>query len=380
MAETRRSSSPDSLFVSPDHHYNNTHAARRHTPLALPPTARHYPGDGLDFRRPTTTAAGMGGSTAVIDLTLEDDSRSVRVAPEASPLSTAGTPEPGPSRTRQRLPNFNHRNIIDVESDAEREEADSRGGRSDPNTRRQHQPQHQYFPQTHHPHPHRAAENMDRRSTDPTRAPPARLLRPWEIDAAPRSITPHPTGPNARGNTTIDLTADDDDDVVFTEARPRNPPQPLGRPEATAGIGTRSVIDRVYSYGGRATVGIGLAMGAGGVLDRVIRLTGGGARPHVIPPHAPGAAPTIDMNYLAVGFAMGPDAARPPTPKYEPPPPAETGFTRSPGEGDELVCPNCGDELCMGSNEVKQQVWVIKTCGHVSQPSHDVFCVILCAD
>lgn len=73
------------------------------------------------------------------------------------------------------------------------------------------------------------------------------------------------------------------------------------------------------------------------------------------------------MNFDLVGFDMGiAGGNRPPTPKYSPPPEAEPGFTRSPAEEEVVVCPNCGDELAMGDNEVKQEVWAIKSCGHVS--------------
>lgn len=49
----------------------------------------------------------------------------------------------------------------------------------------------------------------------------------------------------------------------------------------------------------------------------------------------------------------------------EPLKPVRDGFTRSPEEGQELICPNCKDELCTGETEVKRQIWVIKACGHV---------------
>jgi pre-mRNA-processing factor 19 len=76
------------------------------------------------------------------------------------------------------------------------------------------------------------------------------------------------------------------------------------------------------------------------------------------------------FNLEAVAFDLGLEGgnrpARPPTPKYEPPTAAEPGFTRSPGEDDVVVCPNCGDELAMGEDDLKQEIWVIKKCGHVS--------------
>lgn len=77
----------------------------------------------------------------------------------------------------------------------------------------------------------------------------------------------------------------------------------------------------------------------------------------------------VRMDFGAVAFDMGlNEPARPATPKYEAPPPAEKGFTRSPEEDEEVVCPNCGDELAVSEDETKAQVWVVKGCGHVSSP------------
>ncbi|KAF1831894.1 hypothetical protein BDW02DRAFT_632453 [Decorospora gaudefroyi] len=72
------------------------------------------------------------------------------------------------------------------------------------------------------------------------------------------------------------------------------------------------------------------------------------------------------MDFDVIGFDMGPRGrqAEPP-PTYDAPEKAPEGFTRSPDEEGALVCPNCGDELCVGENEVKKQVWVVKACGHV---------------
>ena len=46
------------------------------------------------------------------------------------------------------------------------------------------------------------------------------------------------------------------------------------------------------------------------------------------------------------------------------------GFTMNFAEHDVLECPNCHEELSVGSEgSTKEQVWMIKTCGHVSTPS-----------
>ena len=73
------------------------------------------------------------------------------------------------------------------------------------------------------------------------------------------------------------------------------------------------------------------------------------------------------MDYDETGFDLGIIGGnQPPIPKYEPPEPPAAGFTRTPAEDEVVVCPNCGDELAMGVTEKKQEVWVIKSCGHVS--------------
>ena len=55
---------------------------------------------------------------------------------------------------------------------------------------------------------------------------------------------------------------------------------------------------------------------------------------------------------------------------YKPPPKAKEGFTRNVEEEEVLICPACNEELASGEGEVKQQVWIIKQCGHVSPTRH----------
>lgn len=69
------------------------------------------------------------------------------------------------------------------------------------------------------------------------------------------------------------------------------------------------------------------------------------------------------LDYEVALLDQGP---RPPArSSYKPPSPAPEGFTRNAKEDDVLVCPNCGDELGSGEG-VKQQIWVVRQCGHVS--------------
>jgi hypothetical protein len=83
-------------------------------------------------------------------------------------------------------------------------------------------------------------------------------------------------------------------------------------------------------------------------------------------------APVLDFD--AIGFDLGPRVreAPPPPATYTPPSAAPEGFTRSPEEeGGPLICPNCEEELCVGRDEIKRQVWIVKGCGHVSHSSRN---------
>jgi hypothetical protein len=110
----------------------------------------------------------------------------------------------------------------------------------------------------------------------------------------------------------------------------------------------------------------------------------GQTRPHRFPDLITHAPPTeenfdIGLDYVQQAFPLGgiiegvagsstPD--RRPSPPYKAPPAAAEGFTRKVEEDDVVVCVNCGDELGAGDGEVKRQVWVTKTCGHVCKPPY----------
>jgi hypothetical protein len=76
------------------------------------------------------------------------------------------------------------------------------------------------------------------------------------------------------------------------------------------------------------------------------------------------------LNYEAQGFELigAAHSSPPPRPSspYKAPRAAAEGFTRKVGEDDIVVCPHCGDELGTGNDDLKQQIWVVKQCGHVS--------------
>ncbi|KAK5047150.1 hypothetical protein LTR84_007093 [Exophiala bonariae] len=81
----------------------------------------------------------------------------------------------------------------------------------------------------------------------------------------------------------------------------------------------------------------------------------------------------INFDYRQAGFQLGgfdmqertsetPQVVQEP---YKAPPAAKEGFIRTFTEESVVLCPMCGDELATGDNETKQQVWVVKGCGHV---------------
>ena len=352
--------------------------------LFLPPirTAR-YAGDGLDYRRPVMTSV-----TPFIDLT-GDDQQSTH-APEES------------SRAR-RLPRFG-REVIDVEEDghaAEEELAPI------PNRH-----VHLYAPRF-PTRPHSAGLRRPAPVRQPT--PPDMdddddfeivAERTYERPLSPdvliqrRSPTPYVSDTNRQP---IDLT--NDDDVIFTNTRRREDGLNAVRPGTTAGVGTRSEAGpRGFAVGHIANIFRGEGVNLGGRLmqrlnanlgamddddveEQMMDYLGHGHNHHhhhvhhhralagvahyggipVMPVHRAGMPP-MTMDFDGVGFDMGlVGGNRPPSPKYSPPAEAPHGFTRNPAEDEVVVCPNCGDELAMGDDEVKQQVWAVKGCGHVSE-------------
>ena len=77
----------------------------------------------------------------------------------------------------------------------------------------------------------------------------------------------------------------------------------------------------------------------------------------------------IDMGVNMQGFNLenpSRPVQQPRTPTYKAPSPAKSGFTRDLEEEDVLVCPNCDNELGVGDDDLKRQVWIVKACGHVS--------------
>ena len=422
MNASHRDDTPDPFSGLLDEHYDNEQSSRRRRvnespqSLRLPPF--HYPGDGLDFRRPVMSASSTArestpngrSNPVVIDLTDEDGAQESQGSERPSRLAARSDRAVTGSSRAQRLPRWGRDLIDSPSSDDEDEEQDTSqlpGARylALPGTRR---PQ---FSSLRRPPPEPSPPpDMDndievltsyriprpRQRTASRRSTPALAqLQP------PRSVTPYP--PN--NSETIDLTQDDDEDVVHLGTAIRGGVS-REQPTATTNAGTSSQADRGFGLGNIAN--IMMERGAhirGGLMRQLnIRFPGLDQEVRALDPSnhnhghrhahqhqhrtagAAAAAPAVGnfgaprsggmnvptgmpvtLNYGMPAFDMGFEGAnRPPTPKYSPPPEPEAGFTRSPEEYEVVVCPNCGDELAMGDSDVKQEIWVIKTCGHVS--------------
>lgn len=448
-AAHERSTSPYDLIMPRDPDYDNERPQRRRrlvSPLEeediRPHRAVHYPGDGLDFRRPIMSGSAaasrlrdahginVGGNSqaTAIDLTDDDGMENSRAGERSQP----GPAGAASSSRAQRLPRFG-RNLLELDSSPEPEyNADEIR-----NTAQLPGASYLALPPGHNlstsPQPLRRPQySMLRRPARPPSPPtvmdedeiefvrerprtsrqptPAVNLPPPR--SGPRSVTPYPTGIT---DNVIDLTAENDDDVVLVNSRQRyggnndngaNVAEPQF-PAAGMNFGhighiAALVRDGGLDYGGRlfqrVRAGFGIdaldgehraaqqigdmmahnrhrqehqglhAVARAARLERE-RSAGAAARGRHAVPLPPGlrrGLPGI-MDYGAAAFDLGlPGGHRPPTPKYSPPASPGPGFTRSPEEDEVVVCPNCGDELAMGDGDTKQEVWIVKSCGHVS--------------
>lgn len=358
--------------------------------LALPPVTIHQPGDGLDFRRPITgNGEARPRQSQVVDLTSDDDGLGVTRGTDTADLNL---PAPGrmSSTRRQGLPRFG-RDIIDVEvGDGPGRPASMTDPHwfgwpnSMPNSR-QPTPPADDGDEVFITHARPLQSVMHRRLSRRSASFQPRSITPYPAGSIDLTVTAYPAGP-------IDLT-EDGDEIVITDARQvegaGHQGINAGRPGATAGFGTRAahIADMLRDQPR--------------LLNRVETMGWGHGRPRLVRDHghihhhhghgtarrvggrAPGLPLRVDQGNMmpimldyqrpAWDLEIGP-ADRPPTPKYSPPPSAATGFTMNPGEDEVVVCPNCGDELAVGGgtwtgtagDEIKQQIWVVKKCGHVS--------------
>ncbi|KAE9980864.1 hypothetical protein EG328_012000 [Venturia inaequalis] len=329
-------------FLNP-HPSNEGPSNYRASAITLPPLQRQnrWSGDGLDFRRPvraaespmslpsttsTSPVAEMSRRHSIIDLTNEE-----------SPV--ASTARPGTFGQASRGPRYPQQ-IIDLSADSP--EATIRP----PPVERQ----------------NRTANNqIEERSPEVEFLSVRRLPEPRNIRLSHAPDTPTNFGaPLDRGRRRL-AERDEEDDLRITEVRqiPGAPPQPR------AGAALAAARRTLYHF--QVVPMMGRVAGAAGV-----RLGFAGGAQAGVPAGRGFQFVAPDIDFRLAGFAMNmpdddmmDDRPETPPPPYNPPPSAPEGFTRSPQDGDELICPNCEDELCKGDSEEKKSVWIIKACGHV---------------
>ncbi|KAJ9660718.1 hypothetical protein H2201_006797 [Coniosporium apollinis] len=303
--------------VSAGPSYSTRHPTQTHSSTAqLRLPSLRYAGDGLDYRRPMSTTSAQS-EPQVIDLTSEDDT------PEPpDDTSEQISPPPQHMRPASRAPRFG-RNIIDLSSD----------------------------PPSPPPQP-----------TEPP-LPPEPFSPEIEFVSARRLSAPQRRPDDPQRPIDLDLIDNDFEIISERPATPGNgangpPPADSGFPLRVAGLGGVAAYRRELA---QRTQALHVQLrGAEARLRWAIeevnnreRQFGGAAF----------VAPQLD--FMGVGFDMGLERERSASPIIVTPPPPAEGFTRSPVEGDVLVCPNCGDELALGREALKRQVWIIRACGHV---------------
>ncbi|KAI4132661.1 MAG: hypothetical protein LQ338_000601 [Usnochroma carphineum] len=260
-----------------------------------------FPGDGFDFRRP---AAAPSAPPGVIDLT--DDNGLDEVQPQHRPISrvNSSTTAPRHIHGRRRFPDF-----IDLDEESTRATVDSSSESPD-------------------------LELVEVRAIQSQPSSDTEVRRRQETRHPQSSLRPPPPSYTQDHPFTIGGWG-----ALRQHAQGRERHQHLAQQTA------RQFHQLLHSHHPHPTA------------EMLLRQEG---RDIVLPG---------DLDFVTQGFRMG-DAAgarqtQPPLPTYDAPSPPRTGFTRSPKEDDLLVCPNCEDELGLGRDDVKRQVWVMKACGHV---------------
>ncbi|TID18805.1 hypothetical protein E2P81_ATG05782 [Venturia nashicola] len=316
-------------------------------PLTLPPLQRQtrWTGDGLDFRRPARTAESpMSRASTASTPTVPEMSRRhsiIDLTNEESPV--APTARPGAFGQASRGPRYPQQ-IIDLSADSP--EAAARPPPAELQNRAANTQTGERSPEVEFLSVRRLPEPRDTRPPQPP-------------SGVPRNFG----GPLDRGGRRRVAERDEEDDLRITEVRqiPGAPPPP---PANTALAAARRTLYRfqVMPMMGRVAGAARVRLGFAGAAQAGV--PAGGGFQFVAP----------DIDFRLAGFAMGmpdddmmdvDDQPETPPPPYTPPLPAPEGFTRSPQDGDELICPNCEDELCKGDSDEKKSVWIVKGCGHV---------------
>ncbi|OOF93098.1 hypothetical protein ASPCADRAFT_8047 [Aspergillus carbonarius ITEM 5010] len=261
------------------------------TPGPSLPPLRRYPGDGLDFRRPVTSASPQ--IDEVIDLTNEPDTPEQTVQ-QQPPLQAEGS-----RRERPRPPRF-PRDILTEVVDLE-EEPDN-------------------------------VNNLDPPDSPEVQFVGATVLRP-RLPPLERQPPLHPYNRIPTPGIWRD---------VLHLPNPGHQPVRLGQ-QFRPDFALRHFRDDLPRLSEMESFWIG--NGRAGAIDLTINLDVDGP---------------LGLDYQLTGVTP----ERAPGNSYKPPSPPPEGFTRNIEENDVVICPNCDMELGVG-DEVKQQIWVVKQCGHV---------------
>ncbi|KAK3068880.1 hypothetical protein LTR53_013221 [Teratosphaeriaceae sp. CCFEE 6253] len=386
---------PSSNTYPHDDHYDNEHTARR-SRLALPPMRSiapvRYHGDGLDYRRPVVSSV-TSAAAPVIDLTTDSDT----LHEERRDTGAEAAPAMAGSSRAGRLPRFGGRSdIIDLADDvargtrAEERQQSFRSWPGQAAARREGadglplpRPQ---FSQLRRPSRHHQPTYAAGMDDDLEIISEVTLSRPPTPSVpAPRSVTPF-VGERSHAPI-VDLT--EDDDLILVSARHREGGGGINAAApGTAGLGTQSAapfgIGRIASMLPHGSRLLGFLNRRNGEPhenrfshsvspDRLLGDPHDRHAPRPLrrraSPHAAFRAPNMNMmpgmmDYNGTGFDLGYAGAVRPASPYNAPAPLPEGFTRNPKDDEVVVCPNCGDELAVSEDEVKQQVWVVKACGH----------------
>jgi len=224
---------------------------------------------------------------------------------------------------------------------------------------------------------HRTPGDID----EATLPPPPPRSRPYIIDVSDDDEY-QPEGAGSRPNAEV-RRASTSSDIVFVGERIATPPI-----NPTPNNRRPSLRDRPPTPGPhrqrrpRNMAAPPPLPGLGGLPDLIRRSThallGGFAPPFLQPnPNAVANNANFDnddfeivqFDYGQAAFPMGDRSSETPqaTPgeAYKAPPPVPEGFAGDVEEDGIYICPRCDEELATGDTEEKQQVWVVKQCGHV---------------
>lgn len=272
------------------------------------PTFR-FSGDGLDFRRPATTAVPLD----VIDLT--DDNELTHFQPQSRPGLRVNTSSSGSQRNGRRVA----RDFVDVDDEPTRPTIDSSSQSSD-------------------------LELLEVRSVPIHQVSDGEQRRRHEIRQARRQPNLRPSDPQ----------------------HPQDSPFTIGNWGALRQHAQGREAHRNPAH--QSARQFHRLLHSDHLTTPTLVQGGNGAQELILPGDLDFVTQGFQMGEVAVARPV-----QPALPTYDAPPPPRPGFTRSPKEEDALICPNCEEELGTGADEAKRQVWVVKACGHVRRHAFSLY-------